>query len=287
MTNDLRTQLELVVSDVFAPGDAAEKAIARVRRRRRLAVAGTALVAIGALVAIPVVIAGRSVSQGRPATLVPTGSPSPTTQASPGLGAQKITPLTSPVQVTGTGSQTVELGPAPARANGIDMQLVCLNAGTFTVTGGTSIVCSASDVSNPRGASITYPYALPLSPGERSLTVTAGTGARWRLTAGYALVTTTPWGVNASGQTYGMENGNGTPDLIAVIASNGKTGYAYSSEEGPKSCPQPANPAQALEWQNTPLVTVHVPVYLSDGKTRIGQLDQQTHQAYVQAETRC
>jgi PASTA domain len=188
------------------------------------------------------------------------------------------------VEVTGAGTETVELGPAPARANSIDIQLVCLSAGGFTVTGGTIVVCSFSDVNDPRGPSIAYPYAaVPLVKGQHSLTVTAATGARWRLTARYASVRTTPWGVNANGQTYGTANDNGTPDLLAVVASNGKTGYAYSSQVGANSCPQPANPSQALEWQNTPLVTVHVPVYLSDGKTPIGQLDEQVHKAYVQA----
>ncbi len=288
MTNDLQAQLEFLVGDVFASDEAAHRAIATVKRRRRAGAGAIALAVIGIVVGVTVFITGTSDSQGRPATLVPTGSPSPTTQASPGLGAQKITPLTSPVKVTGTGTQTVELGPAPAEANGIDLQLVCLSAGTLTVTpGGTSIACTAADIGNPRGSSITYPYAMPLSHGQHSLTVSTATGVGWRLTARYAVVSATPWGVNASGQTYGMENDNGTPDLIAVSVPDGKTGYAYSSQIGPNSCPRPDSPTQALEWQKTPLVTEHVPVYLSDGKTRIGQIDEQTHEAYVQAEAQC
>ncbi len=291
MTNDLKAQLESLVSDVFASDQVAHRAIARVKRRRRFGAGAIALAVIGMVVGVTVLISGTSDSQGRPATLVPTGSPSPAAPslAPPTLGAQQITPLTSPVEVTGTGTQTVELGPAPARANGIDMQLVCLSAGTFTVTpGGTSITCSTSDVGNPRGSSITYPYAMSLAHGQHSLTVTTAAGVGWRLTARYAIVSDTPWGVNASGQTYGTENDRGVPDLVLVVfAKGGKTGYVYSSESGPTSCPQPSNPTQALEWQNTPLVTVHVPVYLSDGKTRIGQLDEQTNEAYVQAAAQC
>jgi hypothetical protein len=93
----------------------------------------------------------------------------------------------------------------------------------------------------------------------------------------------TPWGINASGQTFGEANARGWPDLIRAYATNGRFGYAFSTQIGPNAWPQPANPAQALEWQNTPLVTVHVPVYLSDGKTRIGQIDEQIQQAYVDA----
>ena len=288
MTNDLKAQLQLAVSDVFVPDDAAQKAIAHVRRRRRLAGAATGLGVVAASVAVLILVTGAPDSQGRPATLVPTSSASPSAPSlpPPTLGAQEVSPLTSPVVFTGTGTKTVELGPYPdsVETNAIDIRLVCLSAWTFTVNpGGTSITCAASDVGNPRGASITYPYVMPLAFGQHTLTVSTAAAASWRLTARYAAVRDTPWGVNASGQTYGMENDSGTPDLIAVSFKNGETGYAYSSQVGPNSCPQPANPTQALEWQNTPLVTVHVPVYLSDGKTRIGQLNEQVHEAYVRA----
>jgi len=296
MTHDLKSQLELAVADVFAPDDAAEKAIAHVRRHRRISAAAAALAIIAAVVAIPLLITGTSDSQGRPATLVPTSSPSPSpsTRATPAPGSQQIIPLTPSVTVNGTGTQTVDLGPAPAQANGVDMQFVCLSAGTFSITPGgavrqsvTEVGCNASDVPGPRGASIPSSYAMPFLPGQHSLEVTTVAKAKWRLTARYAVVIDTAWAVNASGKTYGVPNDTGEPNLIAVTFGVGKTGYVYSSELGPTSCPHPANPTQALQWQNTPLVTVHIPVYLSDGKTRIGQLDKQVHQAYVQAQSQC
>lgn len=41
----------------------------------------------------------------------------------------------------------------------------------------------------------------------------------------------TPLGVNAKGETYGVESPeNGTPDLIAVVATNGQSGYAYARD---------------------------------------------------------
>ena len=69
----------------------------------------------------------------------------------------------------------------------------------------------------------------------------------------------------------------------AVVATNGRIGYADASRLGPDAWPQPANPAQALAWQDTPLVTVHITVYLADGKTRIGVFDEPTPEAYLHA----
>ena len=49
MTNDLKAQLQFAVDDVFAPVDAGEKAVTRVRRHRRVraaSIAGAALVAV-------------------------------------------------------------------------------------------------------------------------------------------------------------------------------------------------------------------------------------------------
>jgi hypothetical protein len=64
-----------------------------------------------------------------------------------------------------------------------------------------------------------------------------------------------------------VTNANGTPTLVAVIASNGKTGYAYDRD---LHQPDPANPSQALAWQNAAPSEVDLPVYASDGETVIG-----------------
>jgi hypothetical protein len=81
---------------------------------------------------------------------------------------------------------------------------------------------------------------------------------------------------NASGQTYGSAAKATTPqnepDLILVVATNGKTGYAKRTDLEP---PSAANPAQAVAAQkaNTASNAVRAPiaVYESDGKTVIGQ----------------
>ena len=61
---------------------------------------------------------------------------------------------------------------------------------------------------------------------------------------------TTPWGTNASGQTYGVSNQNGTPDLVAVIIDQGKVqGYVKASDLDSASGNYVVHsPAQALAW---------------------------------------
>ena len=68
----------------------------------------------------------------------------------------------------------------------------------------------------------------------------------------------------AHGQTYGVANDNGTPDLIAAIATNGKSGYVYA-----RDLEQPA--PTTLQFGTPPGQTRTIPVYTSDGHTEIGQ----------------
>ena len=107
---------------------------------------------------------------------------------------------------------------------------------------------------------------MPVAAGQDSTTITATPGARWHLTATYSTVTTTAWGVNATGQTYGIANQNGTPDLVAVVATNGRTGYVYATQ---LTSPAPTSPSQAIAENNSPPKTLTV--YESDGKTPIGK----------------
>ena len=63
--------------------------------------------------------------------------------------------------------------------------------------------------------------------------------------------------------TYGVANDNGTPDLIAAIATNGRTGYVYA-----RDLEQPA--PTTLQLGTPPGETRTIPVYTSDGQTEIG-----------------
>jgi hypothetical protein len=74
--------------------------------------------------------------------------------------------------------------------------------------------------------------------------------------------------MNASGDTFGpnkplVED----PDLMAVLATNGKVGYSYRKDlEGP----MPTSPAEAIAGNERSLRGYTIPVYESDGKTQIG-----------------
>ena len=180
-------------------------------------------------------------------------------------GSNVVTPLAATVTVSASGTQTVELGKAPAGANHIDIKLTCLTAGRFVVADGASLVCTEGHPGRDDTAG-TILYGLPLAPRQHTTTITAASGARWRLEATFSKVTTTAWGINANGQTYGVANANGTPDLVAAVATNGKDGYIYASQ---LQQPNYTSPAQALAAQKHHHSGA-LRVYELDGKTVIG-----------------
>ena len=174
-------------------------------------------------------------------------------------GSDVVTPLAAPITVTGTGTETVQLGAQPAGTKTLEMNFTCLTAGRFTFADGSAIECDGR-----RHQPTTY--AMPIAPGEDATTITATAGARWRLTATYSTVAVSAWGVNASGQTYGAAHQNGIPDLVAVQATNGRDGYVYAYQLYP---PAPKTIKQALAGNNAP--PTRMTVYESDGKTAIGE----------------
>ncbi len=177
-------------------------------------------------------------------------------------GGPVITHLQAPVTVTGSGNKTILLGAQPTGTNAIDYSFTCLTAGDFTLADGPRLVCGSADASTK---SATATGTLPTEAGQNSTTVTASPGERWQLTATYSRVVTSQWGVNASGQTYGVANQHGTPDLIAVQASNGHEGYVYADQ---LTSPAPKTPTQAAAENNAPPRTLTV--YEADGETAIG-----------------
>jgi hypothetical protein len=178
-------------------------------------------------------------------------------------GGDAVTELSPPVTATGGGTQTVDLGRPSAGTKAIYITFTCLTAGDFTFADGAGVKCSSADVGRQSSAAT---YTMSIAPGQDSTTITATPSARWRLVATYASVTTTAWGVNASGQTYGIQNRHGIPDLVAVIATNHRSGYVYASQLFP---PAPKTIAQAVAQNHTPPRTLTV--YESDGNTAIGE----------------
>jgi hypothetical protein len=234
---------------------------------------------VGAVAAIGLAMAQDGAGVGAVAAVARTDSEVPSVAQTEVLpGSAVLTRLGATSATSGTGTVSVELGTPPAGATNIQIAVSCLTAGTFSLPGGGSMTCVPADVATSRPTIFTP----PLEVGQDSITLHAGAGEQWSLSTTYASVRLTPWESNEAGLTYGVANSHGEPDLIAVIASNGQTGYADHTLLTPVAA---ANPTQALEFQNSPLVTEHVPVYLSDGHTRIGSYDIQIHQAYLDAGT--
>jgi hypothetical protein len=121
------------------------------------------------------------------------------------------------------------------------------------------VTCSQASV-----GSTTTGWQESLQPGQHTLVIEAGGDERWRVTATYVTVTATAWKVNAAGQTYGVENAHGSPDLIAVIATNGVQGYVYGRD---------LNPPMPTSLQTVPPDSPRrtLPVFASDGRTRVGE----------------
>lgn len=187
-------------------------------------------------------------------------------------GGDQVTALTPPVTEIHTGPATVELGAAPQGVTGIEVELTCLSPGRFEFHGARG-TCASADVGTPQAW---VGSTIPFTPGRESVTVKTGPQTRWQLTAKYVNQETTAWGRNAEGDTYGVENANGTPDLIAVIATNGRSGYAHRTDldeiNGTAASKTFKSPEEALEWQEAQRGKIlSVPVYEADGKTVIGE----------------
>lgn len=119
-------------------------------------------------------------------------------------------------------------------------------------------------------------YSIPLATGQHTITITADSAVRWTKSVTYVIQTITNWAINEQGESYGVQNANGTPDLVAVIATNGKTGYAHSADladaDGTQAATAFKNPEEALAWQRAHKgMSFSVPVYESDGTTLLGE----------------
>ncbi|MDQ1124758.1 hypothetical protein [Microbacterium trichothecenolyticum] len=190
-------------------------------------------------------------------------------------GAMEITTISTTATGTFTGSGSLDLGAAPENANGVVISLRCLTPGHFSFPDGSSLSCSSTDFGTGIEPGIA-PSLFPLSNVmDGRVQITASPDARWSMTATYATATTTDWAINEQGQSYGVINENGDPDLIAVIADDGGQGYVRRSDledaDGTTAQRSFSSPQDALEWQRRNEGIAHtIPVYATDGITRIG-----------------
>ncbi|TDK24098.1 peptidase M56 family protein [Arthrobacter crusticola] len=185
-------------------------------------------------------------------------------------GADIVTQVAAASEGVHTGTQTIDLGPAPEGATHISTELTCLSAGTLYWEDGASMGCGADHIES-------WPalYTMPLKPGQHSTEIrTSAPEVRFRLKATYVNQTPTKWAVNENGDTYGVENEQGAPDLMSVFATKGKVGYAYTEElnKANGTSAEFTSPAEALAWQDARRgKSFSVPVYESDGETVIGE----------------
>lgn len=171
-------------------------------------------------------------------------------------GVPSDTQLGHVVTATHTGTATVELGPAPQEANAISLTLTGLSVGTFQIPNGANLGCSPSDFSQPGPDGCKGSDFVPLRAGQHTVTITTSANASWMLRATYVHQVITAWRTNAHGQTYGVANKNGFPDLVAVEFDYGRSGYVTLTDF---LCPK------AVNGEN-----FAIPVYRSDGTTKIG-----------------
>jgi hypothetical protein len=173
----------------------------------------------------------------------------------------------------------VQLGVPPQDANTVHVELTCLTAGRFKLVGGTTI-CDARDAARgKRDGRWTSSMRVPIN-ADRTVKVWTSERARWRVTAEYRSVIVVPWGVNARGQSYGVASQQGMPDLLAVTADNGRSGYMYAMN--PSREPEPTSPAQAgaMQRENDRNPKPFL-VYASDGVTLVGEIAQEPLQGRV------
>jgi hypothetical protein len=181
-------------------------------------------------------------------------------------GGEVHAQLAAPASVSETGTATIPLGPRPAGARQVYLTFAPLDSGRYALGRGGASTDSATSY---------YLQLSELDPGGTSLTITAAPTLRWNATVTWVSATTTAWAVNASGQSYGVQNAKGSPDLIAVTATNGKDGYVYRTAledaDGTTAAKSFTSPQQALDWQKAREgKRFEIPVYRSDGTTKIG-----------------
>jgi uncharacterized protein YaiE (UPF0345 family) len=171
-------------------------------------------------------------------------------------GETTTTPIGSVVSGTYTGTASVDLGAVPAGAGAVILDVTCIQGGGVIEVplNGRNADSVSWDCDVRKDTTHIIDGKLP-DPGTTTITITADPGTQWSVTAQYASASTTEWGVNENGQTYGVPNENGLPDLSPALATNGEVGYIFNRE--------------VLSFREGEEGFINV--YESDGTTVIGQ----------------
>ncbi|WP_166880177.1 DUF4175 domain-containing protein [Salinibacterium sp. ZJ450] len=213
------------------------------------------------------------VSGGTVAAAATSGLFWPHTEPNPLPGAPAATALTDISITEGTGDLVIELPSQPADATHFSVVFTCRSSGTFVwgfdpSGNNPSTACQPGEMSS---------HNFPITADSTKFHVTTTDDqASWSIASRYVQTRTEALGVNEHGETYGVAgDGSNTPDLIAVIgvADDGTAieGYARASD---MEQPMPSSPEEALRSQEEHQAKHpngrEVPVYKSDGTTRIG-----------------
>ncbi|PZF58724.1 hypothetical protein DEI81_14445 [Curtobacterium sp. MCBD17_013] len=226
MSIDMQPQTALAIRAELAAIGTRASGLQRRQRRARVTAALVGVAAVGLTTSA--------------AALVASGVPGSTTTAA--IGAATT--------ATHTGPALVDIGKAPDRAGAVIVDITCLNhvgmVKVSTVDGG------GAGYSCRDGGSMHVTDGRTPAEGRSRFSIEASPGTRWRAVLRYASSVTSVWGLNAEGQTYGVENKHGHPDLVPATADNGREGWVF--------------------WNDVDLAeeTATVDVYESDGETVIG-----------------
>jgi hypothetical protein len=228
-TTDMRPGAAATIRAELASIGTPDSRLQRAQRRTRVtaSVVGVAAVALATSAA----------------ALVVTGMPGST--ATDALG-----PTTT---ATRTGPALVDIGRAPETAGAVIVDVTCLSdsgmvqVSTGDGTTGAGVSCSGD---GPHRLHV-VDGQLP-SAGTTTFPVSSSPGTRWHAVLQYASSVTSRWSVNAKGQTFGIENQHGHPDLVPGRADDGRLGWVLWSETA--GADEPGT----------------VDVYESDGETVIG-----------------
>jgi hypothetical protein len=191
-------------------------------------------------------------------------------------GSTPVAPVSSFVAGAYSGTETVQLGPAPDDANGIVVSLHCLTPGFVGLPGGAGVTCTAGDTLRSDVQPAFVYDLIPLTDAsDGALIVTAPLESNWTIVAAYSTSTSSEWARNANGESYGAIGATGPPDLIAVRNADGATGYIRRTDLERAvgivvANPAPGSTGDVADTSADAASSSSIPLYDSDGTTRIG-----------------
>lgn len=265
-------------------------AASRPRRRMRAAVVLVAVGVLGGAGASTAAFAASGALGGWTSPARPAGQPVPDTGAAVDApegvlpGAPIVVMLGQSVASEVAGPTVIPLPDRAAGATHLRVTVTARAAGSLRwgldPSGDTpSSAWAPGDIGTPRA---TAWYDFPLDDTQDALTLTPAGGADVLVVMQYVSQIPTRLGVNAAGETYGVDGGpSGSPDLVAVTGTDDAgrpvDGYARRVDlfaDSPTATAPPAIPEEALQRQAERERDVpdgwDIPVFASDGTTRIG-----------------